>query len=522
MNIDVIRRYFDSNKKECYQKIDDSTAKDLNLDETFSILDFTTTPVGEQYLYNMLRRIPSGQSAISRNENWIKTYTQEVSIQIKLDKIFKKLIDSDSYSIYPLISTKYKPFSHKIIPLFYILQLMPTILLIISIFTGSTVGILGLIVFYIINLVIHYKSKTKSFEYSSSIPMLRQLIYVCKTISSDKMLTNNFESDTQIIRELQTTKKLYKKLSNYRFLVKFESDITMITWLISELLRIFFLSEVINLDSIFKHIEKERKSLIAIFEYVGLIDTLLSVSKMREHAPYYCIPNITEGDYQLELQDIYHPLIENCVSNSLSLNDTSYLVLGSNMSGKTSFIRTIGLNVIIAQTLNTSFAKQMSLSKQYVQSVIAVNDNLTAGHSYFLSEVLRVRNVIDNTGKGANLILLDELFKGTNTIERIAAALAVLKFLSDNESNRILVATHDIELMDNLVNRYTPIFFEENIENNTLSFDYKIRFEHSGSMNAIKILDLYDYPKTIVHEAMNNSMNNRLKHQHNKDAQSYN
>jgi len=502
MNIESVRRYFDLNKKERYQKIEDNTASDLNIDEVFERIDFTKTPIGQQFLYNTLRSIPTGESVVAQNEKWIDHYSGKIELQKKLDNLFLKLDDYDSFSIYPLIIEDHKPFSKLQAFIFHCLQFIPTALLLVFLVTKSWFFVIALTLFFSINLYVHYYSKAKLFYYKGSIPMLRQLIYICRKLNRDKELGGELLNNSEITEAIYKTKKTYRQLSNYRFGVKLESDIAMIAWLISELVSIFFLSEVVNLNNIFKRIRTNRKELICIFEYVGLIDTLSSVSRMREDVDYYSLPCFSGDSYRLDFKDIYHPLIENCVPNSLSLNKKSYLVLGANMSGKTSFIRTVGINLIIAQTLNTSFSKQMILSKQKIYSVIAVSDNLVQGHSYYLSEVLRMKRLIDNTQDGSNLILLDELFKGTNTKERIASAKAVLNFLFSNKYNRILAATHDLELTTLLADTFEQIFFEEKIDENNLSFDYKIAFKHSGRMNAIRILELYQFPQEIIEEAL--------------------
>ena len=338
--------------------------------------------------------------------------------------------------------------------------------------------------------------------------MLRQVMNACRNLDKNTELQCDLIKNTEIKNAIDSTKEVYRNLSNYRFWVVLDSDITMIVWLITELLRAFFLSEVFNLHTIFKQIARHRDSLVCIFEFVGLIDTLSSIDRMREAFKNYCKPIFNNESLDTDMQDIYHPLIDNCVSNSLSLSKDSYLILGSNMSGKTSFIRTVGINILLAQTINTCFAKQAILHKQRIYSVIAVNDNIMKGQSYYLSEVLKIRNLLNDTKEEPNLILLDELFKGTNTIERVAAAKAVLKYLLKNKANRILVATHDFELMELLDSDYFKIFFEEKIIDNKLSFDYKISFNPTGKRNAIKILELYEFPKEVVDDALSTIPNN--------------
>jgi DNA mismatch repair ATPase MutS len=172
------------------------------------------------------------------------------------------------------------------------------------------------------------------------------------------------------------------------------------------------------------------------------------------------------------------------------------------MSGKTSFIRTIGVNVITALTINTCFANQFSLPKIRLHSAIRINDDLLNDKSYYFEEVLTIKEMIDRSAEEIpNLFLLDEIFKGTNTVERISAGKAVLSSLA-KKRNIVFVSTHDIELADLLKEDFELYHFSEQVENNTIDFDYKLKEGKLKNRNAIRILQLNDYPKEIVDEAI--------------------
>jgi len=499
--MDAIKRYFNNNDNESFQTIDDETSKDLNIDELFDIVDYTDSAIGQQYLYNSLRNIPE-KSIVATHEEWISRYTKDKPLQTKTSKLIAKLDDPDAYSIYPLIKNEHELLSKNQVLLFSILQFIPTIFLALFILTAHYLCLIGIIVAFIVNLIIHFKYKQTSFMYSGSIPQLYRLLVTTEKLIRipDIAILNPFITDTY-----NRLKVIKKSLSAFRFNVKLESDLTAIAWLMSEFIRTFFLFEPINLDKIFKRIDHIRKDLLHIYEFIGMVDTLQSVSRMREHLETYCIPEFTENQNVLLSENIYHPLIDNCTKNSFDLSTNSFLIMGSNMSGKTTFIRTVGVNILTAQTLNTSFAERFILNKQKIYTSITIKDNLLDGKSYYLSEVLRIKSIVEETHTGHNLILLDELFKGTNTIERIAGAKAVLNYLSANVRNRILVATHDMELLNLLKEKFSPIYFTETIENRELSFDYKIKYESPLQRNAIRILDIYDYPREIIEEALSNS-----------------
>ena len=171
------------------------------------------------------------------------------------------------------------------------------------------------------------------------------------------------------------------------------------------------------------------------------------------------------------------------------------------MSGKTSFIRTIGLNSITGLTINTCFAQAFILPKLRIYSAIRISDDLMNDKSYYFEEVLTIREMIEKSRKGdCNLFLLDEIFKGTNTIERLSAGKAVLSYLN-TESNIVFVSTHDIELANMLMDTYELYHFSEQVENKTVDFDYKLKTGKLKNRNAIRILQMNDYPPEIISEA---------------------
>ena len=171
------------------------------------------------------------------------------------------------------------------------------------------------------------------------------------------------------------------------------------------------------------------------------------------------------------------------------------------MSGKTSFIRAIGINVITGLTLNTCFAKEFNFSRMKIYSAIRISDDLLNDKSYYFEEVITIKAMIDRCDQGnTNLFLLDEIFKGTNTVERISAGKAVLSHLIQS-NNIVFVSTHDIELTDLLQQDYELYHFSENVNNNSVDFDYKLKQGKLKTRNAIRILQINGYPESIIREA---------------------
>jgi DNA mismatch repair ATPase MutS len=168
------------------------------------------------------------------------------------------------------------------------------------------------------------------------------------------------------------------------------------------------------------------------------------------------------------------------------------------MAGKATMIKTIGLNIIFAQTLWIVLAKSAVMPKLRVSTSIKREDSLKTGKSYYFVEIERLlKHVREATTSDGNIYLLDEIYRGTNTVERISASVAVLESLA--RSNIVLVTIHDIELQDLLAN-YQMFHFRENADARNL-FSYKIRHGPCTTRNAIELLKIVGYPKDIIDRA---------------------
>jgi DNA mismatch repair ATPase MutS len=212
------------------------------------------------------------------------------------------------------------------------------------------------------------------------------------------------------------------------------------------LLKAVFLIEVFTLFELIEQVESKRESLLILFSYIGAIDVFLSVASLRAGALSTCRPTILAAGKKFSAKNAVHPLLSNCATNDIDIYSRSALITGSNMSSKTTFLRTIITNSILAQTIYTCSADKFEtpILKQF--SSIRFDDSLLEGTSYYLEEVNTMASLMNEAASSdQNLFILDEVFKGTNTIERIASAKAILSYLNRN-SNIVIVSTHDIEL----------------------------------------------------------------------------
>ena len=194
-----------------------------------------------------------------------------------------------------------------------------------------------------------------------------------------------------------------------------------------EYLNLLFLMDANALYFASRELKSRRLHLLRVIEVVGEIDAAIAVASVRAGVKDWTRPRFVAVDTLVALSDLRHPLVDEAVPNSIALAPPhGVLVTGSNMSGKSTFLRTVGVNVVLAQTINTCLARAYQAPVYQVRSCLGRADDLLAGKSYYLVEVESILSLVlvsDRTEP--HLFLLDELFRGTNAVERIAAGEAV-------------------------------------------------------------------------------------------------
>jgi len=495
-NFQLIETYFRNKKHEnCFQVLSDKTCQDLDFDELFMFLDRTQSKVGQQYFYNKLRCIPSNQDHINRSEELIKSFSEDVEFRKKTQKHLQPLSNINSHYVSSLFQDEHIK-EPKWFFMIRILSFTSLLSLLLLPFNGNLLFVL--IGVFIINLGIHYWNKRNLYYNLKSIPALLKLSDTAKLLFEEDCFK---ELNPKLKLSINVVDKLRYRMKFFKLGGSTVSDFEAAIWMLVELLKTMFLLEPLLLFGILRQLDTKRKELEDLFIFVGEIDTLISIASLRAGADKYCLPVITEEDTIIVAEELYHPLMINAVANSICVNKKSILLTGSNMSGKTTFIRTIGINALTTLTLNTCFGNSFSLPRLRIFSAIRISDDLLNDRSYYFEEVLTIKEMLDESKSDAtNLFLLDEIFKGTNTVERISAGKAVLSSMTQS-NNFVFVSTHDIELADLLQEQYELYHFSETVGNKTVDFDYKLKEGKLKNRNAIKILQLNDYPDCVINEA---------------------
>jgi len=493
-DFDSICKYADIANESKFHRLTAQTIEDIDFHGLFACIDRTTSKVGQQFLYKRL--VKPTHSPVDPSERLVSLFSTNKQLRESIQIELLQLNNSGAYYISSLLKDKLldRPKWFNLL----ILDIIIVVLLVILSFKFHVL-IIVLIIPVTVNMFLHYWNKNNTFQFLRSFPQLNNLINVSKTF----IKKGEPFYDKEIEDSISTLKTFQQKLAliNFDNRSGIQAELSQLGTYLTELIKAALLIEVFTLYRITKELENKKSSIQTLFNYIGNIDSSISIASLRAGTLKTCIPTLTSHSKELYVKNIYHPLIEDCVKNDLSIRNKSILITGSNMSGKSTFLRALMINSILAQSIYTCFADEFTspILKQF--SSIRIDDSLFDGKSYYFQEVSIIASLLEQVElTHQNLFVLDEVFKGTNTIERIASAKAILSYLNRKE-NIVIVSTHDIELADMLEKEYDLYHFMETVENNELHFDHSIKPGQLRTRNAIKILELSNYPADVISEA---------------------
>ncbi len=241
-----------------------------------------------------------------------------------------------------------------------------------------------------------------------------------------------------------------------------------------------------------KNQENIEQWLAVIFE----IDALNSLANFAFCHPHFIYPTIETTQKQIRMQGVGHPLIPPsvCVANDLTIGDNEKMIIltGANMSGKSTFLRTLGVNTILALIGAPVYAKEFSTPILDIMTSMRLTDSLKERASYFYAELKRLQSIVQTLEEGKQLlIILDEILKGTNSEDKLSGSIALIKRFTDYNCLGI-IATHDLELgklEEQYPNKISNHCFESIIENDELFFDYTLQAGVAKNKNATFLME---------------------------------
>lgn len=496
-NFDLIHQYTSFQKNNRSTQLDEKAIIDLDFQSFFKFVDRTHSAIGQQLLYDQLLLQKLTKEKLEKQEHRINYYQSNTSNRLNSQFELSKISNTTDY-YFPFLM--YSELPDKMYPSWLIALLQISMFLGLVLILKFPPLFLFVLLLFTVNLSLHYLHKRRIGKYTVYFSRLSKLSSAIK-----QLLPMSSFSETRKM-ELLTDAKHIDNITSKIFVLKTDnlqnSELGSIFWFIFELLKVLTLSELSIFNQLIDKIESSRPHIERLYQAIGDIDIAISICSLRDGLPSYSIPNFEQEQKALKITSLYHPLVSNCVSNDIELQQKSLLLTGSNMAGKSTFIKAVNLNCLSSQTLNTSFSNGYTAPFFLLKTSMNLKDNLDNKSSFFMEEVRSIGELITCSEQEDKLFLftIDEIFKGTNTIERISSSKAILEYLNRSK-NLVLVSTHDVELTKLLREGFDLYFFQESISDASLSFDYKIKKGNLDRSNAINILEIAGYPKAIVEES---------------------
>lgn len=488
--VTAIRRYFDLTRDPAVPTIDEKTWTDLELPKVFANLDSTESPLGSQCLYRRLRTYVDSQQELAQYHASCQVLRADVAMREEIQLRLSGLQDEANDQLADTIFGAPPPrtLAMSLLP-WWSLACLATIVVVVvmklSIWIWlATLGVNLLLIFYF-TLPMHREAALLRGCYR----MLRVADALAARPASAKE-----PGELATLRAMGPQRARARAQLGWLSVLHSPSIEYLTVWL-----NLTFLAELVAYVRIIGRLEGIRAELASTFALLGSLDAAVAVASYLEGNVDHCTPVLVEGR-TLELEDGRHPLIARPVDNSIRLDRRSALVTGSNMAGKTTFIKMVGLNVILGRTLGFCLAKRAVIPVTSVMASIRSEHSVESGKSRYFAELEAIRAFINKACRGeCGLFLVDELFSGTNTIERLAAGRAILEYIADR--SLVLATTHDVELQEDLASCYDLYYFQEDPDVEDY-FDYRLRRGRSSRRNAIRLLEREGFPADIIADAL--------------------
>ncbi len=489
--LEIISHYFEKHKDGFF--IDDITWNDLDMDEVFKRMNYTYSAAGEEYLYYVLRKPCMEEAELLKREKIIDFISSHPDERVAFQLIYSKLGKTGKYSIYDYLDYLDGLGNRSNLQHYFAL-----LLLLISIgvmFVNIPFGLVAFGIIMVYNNMSYFKVKNEIDPYITSFAYIFRLLEAVKKLQEHKseVLSEEF--------------KLLKKCSSSMNGFKTGSFLLMSTGRMSgsgnpidillDFIRMGFHLDLIKFNQMLSEVRKHISDIDLMITTVGKIEAMIAVGAYRTSLDNYCVP-VFSKKLEINAEGMYHPLLDNPVKNSLRTK-SSVLITGSNASGKSTFLKTVALNSIFAQTIHTCLAENYSGSMFRIISSMSLRDDVQGGESYYMVEIRalkRIMNMVKEEGEPV-LCFVDEVLRGTNTVERIAASTQILKNMSAGNC-LCFAATHDIELTYLLEQIYENYHFSEEFEGNDIYFTYKIINGRAQTRNAIKLLGIMGFSTEII------------------------
>ncbi|MFA5328420.1 MAG: hypothetical protein WC384_11565 [Prolixibacteraceae bacterium] len=457
----------------------------------FQFLNRTVTTRGKVYLASLLNKSDRPIHEIKNKQTAIQELAENLSWRQHFMATGKETTDSKNRgnindSIFTPLKLKHAETTK------YLLLIFPISLLAFAamFFSGIVTEQIFLIAFVIQWIIYLAYSKTitifyKQFESQAKIlsqyaEMLRQIETI--PAKSEYLLELKGKLSGKNKLASQITAELQKILHEFEYRQNF---------IVAIVLNLIFLWDIRCILRLYKWQQKYSSNLAEWFEVIAEMDALVSLANCNYNHQEWPLPIVWDSQFHFKSEDLGHPLIDEkkCVRNSFQISGEEKIVIitGANMAGKSTFLRTVGINLILASNGCKVCASTFEFTPIRMYTNMRTTDNLMNDESYFYAELLRLQTMLNLIRKDEKLfVIVDEMLKGTNSVDKLNGSKELINQLIALKTHGI-VATHDLGLTE--LARTYPLFiknqcFEVQLQNDELNFDYKLTPGVTRTMNA--------------------------------------
>ena len=486
-------------------EIDSITATDLNLDELFKRINISCSQMGDEYLYRILHRPVPDEAVLQERSRAAEFLDQNEGFRVELMERLGSMGRISGKGLWQTLE-KLENVKRESNALHFIC-IIAALIAAVLVFARPVAGFVAVIAVLFFNVLTYFKRKGEIDNELTTFAYIFNCLYQAgylMEIKADQELKKYFEI-------ISATVKRFKKITANSFLLFAGRSLTgNLISLPLDYIRIVFHLDLIKFNNSLKFVLENREALFELMDTIGFLDAAVTIASFRRALGKWCTPefpaqNDGGGSFNMfNMKGLYHPLVKDAVPYDIC-TEKGVLITGSNASGKSTFLRAAALGVLLGETLYTVPAHEAHFPFYRIYSSMAVNDSITGGDSLYMAEIKAVKRIIDalkdaEVGGFKTMCFLDELLRGTNTIERIAAGSRILKELEERGAV-VFAATHDIELTDILSERFDNYHFSESIENDSIRFTYNLEKDAAKTRNAIALLKMLGFDEGITSDA---------------------
>lgn len=475
--------------------IDDITWNDLEMDDIFMLMNQTYSSVGEEYLYALLRKPLTSTEELEERDRLVCYLTEQEEERVNMQMVFAALGRTARISVSDYIERFTDLTTKSVLP--DCLMALSILICIGIIFIQPPLGAIALILCVGNNIRSYYKTKSEIEPYMNCISYIMRVLK-----GADRLQKLELPGASEYLKKIGEKKRIFQKFRKNSFLVAAGNGMTgSLEDVVLDYVRMIFHIDILKFYSMLEEVKKHRSDIDDLIEQMGMLESAAAIGSFRAYLPFTCRPELLpERKAQISVENGYHPMINDPVANSIE-EDRSVLITGSNASGKSTFLKTTALCTIFAQTIYACPATVYRACFFQVYSSMALRDDLMGKESYYIVEIKSLKRILNHVEDELPVLcFVDEVLRGTNTIERISASAQVLKSLC-RRNILCFAATHDIELTHILENYYSNYHFQEEIRENDVLFNYKLMKGRAVSRNAIRLLGIIGYDEEIIRRA---------------------